>query len=297
MNDEHMLAKYIGNPEVFWPLSHQRNALKIKRALDKCGYGSDKDYVWKIKDFVKFRSDFYARHLYIVNTGSAGSHWIEAMLGLLPGFYNGGEIYFPKEIKKYLSGLSSKEANEFLDAIYVIHSGGIHKDSLTATISNSANLANHRQISDFSLNKKVVLLLRDPVDVVISRTFRKNEYKKDIAPSLDDNEYLERNCKYVENFYNQLDLSSFDAVIRYEDFLENTLESLKALANLIGIDASEAEFERAVRKTSQNEEKNMLETKGETLTNIYMGEKNDHDWAKVFVRKKLNDILVKYEYF
>lgn len=295
-----MLKEYLLNSEKYWEASHARNSVKLQRFLK---LGSDDESDKSIEKYVnhliclgKIRSRFNPKHVYIINPGSSGSHWLEAMLGILEGFYNGGEIYIPKKLKKHLSLVSTKEASRMLDTVYLAHVGGIYKDSLMSMLSNSAHLANHHQITNFSLNKTVVLLLRNPVDVVISRTFRKNEYKKDIAPLLNDKEYLEKNCTYVESFYSQLDVNSFDAIVRYEDFVDNTLGSLKSLVDLIGIDASENELERAVSKTSRNEELNMLEKKGRTLTNIYVGERDSYEWAKSYVRERLNDILVEYKY-
>lgn len=295
-----MIRQYLSEPKRFWPETHYRNATKIDRFLySGCESKHKKEmesYIENIINLGHLREKFSPKHLYLVNAGSSGSHWIEAMLGLLPNFYNSGEVYIPSKIINYLTGLTSKQANVMLDIIYLVHTGGIYKDSLTASLSNSAHLADHEKISCFSSNKVTVLLLRNPVDVAISRTFRKNEYKEEVAPTLSDKEYLEKNCVYIENFYKGLNMKSFDAVIRYEDFIENTFDSLQSLAGLIEIKASDEDVNRAVEKTSQKEEKNMLDKKGTTLTNIYMGEKNNYAWAKSYVSERLNDILVTHKY-
>lgn len=231
MSYAELLNNYILNAENYWPATHQRNVRKIQKFLasgrSSLGGLDNSEYVSYLTGLAKLRSIYNSKHFYLINTGSAGSHWVEAMLGLLPGFYNGGEIYFPAKIKKHLGSIDSRSANIFLDAIYLLHSGSVFNDSLGAVLSNSAHLAKHQQLSEYSANKNTVLLLRNPVDVVISRTFRKDEYKKDIAPSLDDKEYLERNCVYVENFFANIDESSFDAIVKYEDFVDSPLSNLK----------------------------------------------------------------------
>lgn len=290
---------YILNADRFWPSTHKRNVVKIMRAFDACSIKSLSDKNGCIDELIavaKIRERFNAKHFYLINTGSSGSHWIEAMLGLLPGFYNGGEIYLPPKIRSSLKTLNKKSANEFLDVIYLLHSGGVHKDALTATLSNSAHLANHQLLSEYSANKNTVLLLRNPVDVVISRTFRKDEYKKDVAPSLDDKEYLERNCVYVENFFANIDESSFDAIVKYEDFVGAPLSNLKKLAELIGLEVTENQLQYAIDRTSMKSELQAVEKGGNALTNIYLGDKESHDWAKDYLSKRLEKLLVKYNY-
>ncbi|WP_447044889.1 sulfotransferase domain-containing protein [Vreelandella sp. H-I2] len=295
-----MLNKYLGKPEIFWAESHRRNAYKIHRAvklgLEQGGCSSRNGYIEQLKSLAKLRSKFNCMHFYLVNTGSAGSHWIEAMLGLLPGFYNGGEVYFPQKIKNHLETLAPKEAHEFLDTVYLLHSGGVFEDSLIATVSNSSHLANHQQISNHSLNKRVALLVRNPVDVAISRTFRKDEYKNDVAPSLDDKEYLYRNCAYIENFFTNLDESSFDTIIKYENFVASPLRNLKKLVELIGLEATEDQLRNSIEKTSIKSELKAVKKGGNAITNIYMGKRREYDWAKAYTEERLSNVIKRFGY-
>tara|TARA_R110002124_G_scaffold277030_3_gene448096 strand:+ start:2403 stop:3302 length:900 start_codon:yes stop_codon:yes gene_type:complete len=290
---------YILNAERFWPPTHKRNVVKIMRALDAYAgeSSSDKDEcIDELLAVAKIRGRFNAKHLYLINTGSSGSHWIEAMLGLLPGFYNGGEIYLPPKVRSSLKNLNKKSANEFLDVIYLLHSGGIHKDALTATLSNSAHLAKHQQMSEYSINKSTVLLLRNTVDVVISRTFRKDEYKNDVAPSLDDQQYLERNCVYVESFFSNLDETSFDAIVKYEDFVASPLSNLKKLVELIEMEVTEDQLQHSIDRTSMKSELKAVEKGGNALTNVYLGDRKNYDWARGYLSKRLEKLLIKYNY-
>ena len=295
-----MLTDYLLNAEKYWPESHRRNAVKLKKFLYYGAGGKERkaveSYIESIKELAKLRERFSSKHVYLINTGSAGSHWIEAMLSLLPEFYNGGEVYFPQVVKNYLSEIDPSDANRFLDAVYLIHTGGIYKNSLCAMLSNSAHLADHEQLSRFSLNKKTVLLVRNPVDVVVSRTFRKDEYKKDIAPALDDKEYLERNCEYVEKFYKKIKNYSFDEVIRYEDFVSSPIKSLRSLADAIGLEASESDIFSAVEKTSKEEVEQSVKKGEQAITNIYLGERKDYGWARDYLNNRFEELLIKYKY-
>ncbi|MDW5378855.1 sulfotransferase domain-containing protein [Halomonas sp. HP20-15] len=288
------LENYLLRPESFWPKSHLRNADKVKRfvATGCAANGQNpKSYIDDIIKLGQLRKRFDNKHVYIVNPGSSGSHWIEAMLSLLADFHNGGEIYLPKDVKEYLSTLQLEDAEFFLDVVYLVHAGGIFDDSLTASLSNSAHLANHQQLSQFSPNKRVVLLLRNPVDVVMSRTFRKDEYKKDIAPNSCDKEYLERNCSYVEKFYANINYDSFDSIIKYEDFENQPLESLKALADIIGLKASDQNLMNAVNVTSRKAVKDSVSKGEQAMTNVYLGKHHEHAWAKDYTVKRLSYIL------
>ncbi|MGE6606469.1 hypothetical protein ACQKE4_08090 [Halomonas sp. NPDC076908] len=298
MSFSELFKRYVSKPESFWHETHWRNARKIEKFLEKGSElrsESKEGYVDNLLRLAYLRQGFRPKHIYLVNAGSSGSHWIEAMLGLIPGFYNGGEIYFPAEIRKKLSSMDGDDANLFLDAVYLLHSGGIYKDSLYSSLSNSAHLANHGQVSACSKKKVAVLVLRDPVDIVMSRTFRKEEYKNDIASGLDDQEYLEKNCSYLERFYKGLDIKSFDRVIKYEEFVRDPVGNLRCLTDLFELDVKEADVEKAVVKTSKLEEEKVVK-KGDTpLTNIYLGVKKDHEWARDYIKERLREVIDEYE--
>lgn len=294
----HLFREYVENPSVFWPETHLRNVRKIRRFLDegskKRGESKEK-YVDSLLRLAYLRAGFAPNHIYLVNAGSSGSHWIEAMLGLLPGFHNGGEVYFPAKIKKDLGSIDGDDAGLFLDAVYLLHSGGIYKDSLYCALSNSAHLSNHGQVSAYSKKKVAVLLLRNPVDIVMSRTFRKDEYKNDVAFKLDDREYLEKNCSYLEGFYKGLDVKSFDRVIKYEEFVRDPMKNLQDLAGLLELDVKETDLEEAIVKTSKSEEEKVVAKGASPLTNVYLGEKKDHEWARNYIKERLGGEIKEYE--
>lgn len=294
------IEKYLLNASSYWPESHYRNVKKIERFLER-GCNSKKNekvrrYVKDIIALAELRLKFKTPHLYIVNAGSSGSHWLEAMLGFLPGFHNGGEIYLPAEIKKSLKAMGEREAHLFLDALYLVHCGEIFPDMLSAALSNSAHLANHQQLSSYSRYKKTVLLLRDPVDIVMSRTFRKDEYKNDVALGMADIDYLEKNCAYFENFYKNIDFDSFDVVVRYEELKCSPLSTLRSLISAVGLSASDDELVRAVDLASEETAKKAIE-KGEVpVTNIYLDKKEDVSWAKSYIITRLENIRSELSY-
>lgn len=292
-----MIKDYLLNPGKYWADSHQRNVQKLKKFLASGRNGREVDeYVEQIIGLSKARTRFDGGHFYLVNAGSSGSHWLEAMLGLLPGFYNGGEIYIPKKLISYISNLPEFEASTAIDAIYLAHTGRICEDYLTATISNSAHLASHNKVSDLSRNKTTALLLRNPVDVVISRTFRKGEYRRDMAPDLGDKEYLEKNCLYVEKFYTSVNFRDFDCVVKYEEFLDSPAQELEKLAGVIGLSFESEDIVNAVSKTSKKTVIDSVSQGGKAMTNVYIGEEVEHDWAREYAYSRLEGVLKEYGY-
>ncbi|WP_088743893.1 sulfotransferase domain-containing protein [Cobetia sp. QF-1] len=299
MENKNLLQTYLTEPELFWPISHMRNVKKLDSFIGKgkaLNGESKKAFIQNVINLAELRRSFSSNHLYLVNAGSSGSHWVEAMLGLLPGFHNAGEVYIPNEISRQLSLMPKDEANTLLDVLYLIHSGGMYEDSLYASLSNSAHLADHSSLSKYSQKSLAIFLMRNPVDIVMSRSFRKDEYKNDVAPNMDQQAYLEKNCQYVENFYSLTDATDYNLKLRYEDFVEFPVESLRKLADSLGLNSTYDEIKEAVRLTSKEEVEKSI-SKGEAaITNVYVGEKKERDWARSYVRERLHEVLVKYDY-
>src|SRR5690606_3626905 len=48
----------------------------------------------------------------------------------------------------------------------------------------------------------LILLMRNPFDIVYSRTFRKQDYRVEVDPTASDLEYLKKQIRNVKRFYN-----------------------------------------------------------------------------------------------
>lgn len=294
------LLEYFHDAERFWPKTHSRNAIKLNRFLERGAKTKNeagiRRYIENVIHIADLRQQFNVKHFYLVNPGSSGSHWVEAMLGFVSGFHNGGEVYLPGPVIQRLKEVDFESAKVFVDALYLIHSGGVYKDSLTCAVSNSAHLAFHDKMSRFSDEKVTALLVRNPVDVVLSRTFRKSEYKNDVAHRLDDREYLESNCNYVEKFFEGVAGSEFDIVVRYEDFLSNPKKRLEYIVEALGLECREEEMDLAVKKTSKNEIRKTISSGSKPATNLYLDKVKEEGWAKGYVKERLSWVMEKYGY-
>jgi hypothetical protein len=85
-------------------------------------------------------------------------------------------------------------------------------------------------------------------------------------------------------------------VVKYEDFLESPKENLGRLVELINIKLSEDDLDKVVTKTSKEEIRKSVEKGGEAITNIYLGNKKDYDWAKGYAQERLSEIIDKHDY-
>jgi hypothetical protein len=135
-----------------------------------------------------------------------------------------------------------------MHGVHLAHGSSLTDKAKTALFINSAH------VSDLSLYRSAipdglcVLLCRDPYDIVVSRAFRKDEYRKFIAVDMDDDAYLNRNIDYVERFYRHNLKNKFDARIRYEDFMEHPHGSLQSLLHMMGVVGTEEQLRSAVER-------------------------------------------------
>ncbi len=159
------------------------------------------------------------------------------------------------------------------------------------------------------INKKKIILLRDPRDVIVSfwyqMSFRENTYKKDISQFIDD-EYF--GIKKLISFYNliNLELTNDFKVITYEMLLKNTFEEVKKIIyffnlkideNLIKnciIDCSFKNLQKEETKTLKNQDNKSMKFRNGTSGN-FKNELNIHDNLKIndMIKNRLNNNFKK----
>lgn len=204
--------------------------------------------------------------LFMINCGSSGSHWIEAMLSALPGIHACGEVYLPAPLSARLAAATDHDRACFLDALHQIHLEDPAKTVGDQDVMiNSAHSWGPHDLMGASA--KPVFLVRDPLDVVISRTFRKPKLRRHLVPTADDRQYLEQNITMVEKFYRSAMRRKPGHMIRYEDMRASPGESLASLVGALGIAPPTAALieigERYSAKGQQDAE--------QRLSNVYLG--------------------------
>lgn len=203
--------------------------------------------------------------LFLINCGSSGSHWVEAMLASLPGIHACGEVYVPPGPGERLSSAEEPARAGFLDALHQIHMEKPGEPGDDDILINSAHSWNPHDLMGGSA--RPVLLVRDPVDVVISRTFRKPKLRRHVAPSADDMVYLEKNAAMVEKFYRSAFRRKPPTIVRYESLIERPETELARLLESVGRSAAGPRLREIALQHSRESQR----TSGHRLSNVYEG--------------------------
>jgi hypothetical protein len=245
---EALISQYLRNPDRFWG-ENTRQSDKLKRRLaflSKQTGLAKRDLVKRVTALAIARRDRSSRNVYISNAGSSGSHWLEFMLAGLDNLLPVGEVYIPAAFWSRLRAVPQAERKICLDAVYIAHCGKVDEGMISAGMLNSAHHPTWKRFSAVDGNALKVLLLRDPADIVLSRTFRKSEYRQYVGGGNDDRVYLSRNIDYVRNFMSKIDRSEFDCVVRYEDLVDDPASVLRRVTSLLGLDVPEERLQKVV---------------------------------------------------
>lgn len=272
-----LTRRYLMQPEPFWEGHHDRQMRKLRGMLRSATPAGERpgDVVEEILAIARLRTHHALAPLYLPNIGSSGSHWLEAMLARATDMHACGEVYFPKGLLDSLP--AGADVEFFVHAVLTLHTGHSGPELVQGRFVNSAHVGDISRIAGRTPGALKVLLVRHPVDIVMSRTLRKPEYRQDVAPGLDDPAYLERNCAAVERFYCAAEKESFDTTLRYEDLLARPIEALAALIEQLGMSTTPETLAHAVASTSPEAIKGAAERGERKATNLFLGERTQID--------------------
>lgn len=268
-----LARRYLTQPEPFWEGASDRQVRKLhgmlRSAARSTGRQSD-GVIEEILAIARLRTHHAPAPIYLPNIGSSGSHWLEAMLARATGAHACGEVYFPKTLLESLP--VGTDVQFFMHAVLALHTGGCDPQLVGGRFINSAHISRISRVADLTPGSLRVLLVRHPLDVVMSRTLRKPEYRQDVAPELDDKAYLERNCKVVERFYLESAQEHYDATLRYEDLLEDPTGAMTELIDRLGMTTTPDALAFAIQSTSPEAVKGAAERGERKATNLFIGE-------------------------
>jgi hypothetical protein len=245
---EALISQYLRSPHKFWG-ENTRQSDKLKRRLaflSRQGGLTDRDVVRRVMSLAVARRHRSARNVYISNAGSSGSHWLEFMLAGLDGLLPVGEVYIPAAFWTRLRAVPQADRKICLDAVYVAHCGRLDEGVIPVGMLNSAHHPSLKRFSAVDPEGLRVLLLRNPADIVLSRTFRKGEYRQYVDGGSNDRAYLARNIDYVRNFLSKIDRNEFDCIVRYEELVDDPTGVLRKVTNLLGLAVAEERLQRVV---------------------------------------------------
>lgn len=226
------------------------------------------DYLFHLAE-KRIRSN--GKNVFLMNIGSSGSHWIEAMLEDYPEISCVNEVYFPKILRKKVLNFDSYSLNLMMNVINLAHLKQDEELYFDKIIVNSAHVLGTGFYKKCDIKCMCIMLARDPYDIVVSRTFRKDAYRKYIAPEATDLEYLDLNIFRVNRFYTRNLEKDFHAVVKYEDFTQNGDTALRNLLKVIGIrKINDGLIEEIMYKHDRN---NILSGKSKNSANLFTGKR------------------------
>lgn len=285
MKTTELVHNYLVKPYDFWGAGDRR-ALKVEKRLRavmtslKLPRPAALEY---LQELAVRRVSEAQPTLYLCNAGSSGSHWVQGLLSAITPILPCGEVYLPKQVLAQLKADKSEDKKAALQLIYLLHSfleptDGVDVGRLVHALAcNTAHAPGNLHVYRASdISNYAVLLLRDPADIAVSRTFRKEQHRAYLGKADDsDLEFLKFNCNFVTNFYNGVSESDFDITVRYEDLLKTPGLAMRKVCDAIKINASNAELERAAELFNKDQLKtNSQEAKA---SNIYAGERKKVD--------------------
>lgn len=276
-----LTRQYLTQPDKFWAGASDRQIRKLSAMKrDRMAQGaSEADVVDELLAVAQLRTRHAPPPICLANIGSSGSHWLEAMLGRCAPIISCGEVYLPNGLLQALRPLTPTERAFFLHALYAAHSGLSGNALMGGAFVNSAHYSKVSRVAGLVEGTHTVLLVRNPIDVVLSRTWRKQEYRDEVAPGESDSDYLERNCALVERFYAEASTEPFDLRVRYEDLVGNPRAALSDLLSGLGLDVDPQAIEAAVAATDSKAAA-AAAARGEKMpTNLYMGPSDEPDQA------------------
>lgn len=263
-----LLSAYIADAASYWPAGSPLQARKldhkVRQQCERLGV-SPEQLVESVSSAAHRRSAAGTPTLFLINCGSSGSHWVEAMLASLPGIHACGEVYVAPGIGERLLGAGKSGRSGFLDALHQLHMESPARARDDDILINSAHSWNPHDL--MGEPARPVLLLRDPVDVVVSRTFRKPKLRRHVAPVADDRAYLEKNASMVEKFYRSALRRKPSTIIRYENLLARPEVELARLLAAVGRSAPS----HRLREVASGHSRQAQQASGQRLSNVYRG--------------------------
>lgn len=236
---------YVEDPFSFWDGKALRQARKLdkkKRALAEqigCAPGDVGPRV-----VAQARERQAAGPVYVTGLGGSGSHWLSGMLAELGGFFDAGEVYFPTALRRIFDD-DPNQAPVVLDALHLLHSRSYPVVNERA-VNCAAGAYRTADYLRWDPTSSVLYLVRNPRDQVLSTTFRKAEYRHEVAGRSEDAEYLVERCGISRtDRYGYLKAGiGADATVRYEDLRSSPVSELARIAAVLGVSVNDSQLAR-----------------------------------------------------
>lgn len=238
-------------PEAFWTGDKAHMAPRfegfLQRFQKRSGLRSREAVAQAVLRAARNRMAARPLTVFIVNPGSSGSHWLQDALARAAGTNPCGEVYVPPAVMAAMRKLDGPARGLLLDCMHIAHSYHPEQDLESAVFVNTAHGSGWPLSKAMPDPKHLMLLTRDPLDVVISRTFRKPDHRERFFPGRSDGEYLELNIAYVRKFYDNMAQRKPDSIVRYEDMKADLGQVMRRLREATNLPITEAGIEAMLR--------------------------------------------------
>ena len=247
------IEKYIANDPIFWqPGTYfgDRNIWKINKSQQKLSSLklTNNEKSIKIKENITRRIHLKTPTIYIISNGGSGCHYLGGLMSMRKGFKLIDEVYFPPIITNSIK-LENINSTGLIEMVNLVHLADLDDDELIPI--NTMHLRKDTplvKLLENSVNSKFIFLIRNPIDIAISRGLRKMDYKmlNKENSGLSDDEYLKKQAMFTKNHFKRLFSEENDVgalLIKYEDLVENPSDILKDIFSYIGIELSDEEID------------------------------------------------------
>jgi len=247
-----LLSTYIFEPEAFWEEDvyfHRRNREKINRSRAGLKLRSQQDVADLLLPRLRARAEAQAKSLFVISNGASGCHFFGSVLASSRLYHLIGEVYFPTEFAEAAAAASDPmDAHMIMDSVSAIHLRNmklLSKNTIPVNVMHLRPDSPLDEIREYLPNGKQAVLIRNPYDIAISRSFRKQDYREASNPSLDDTRYAKMQANGVRRFFATAANTQWDAVVRYENLRNNPLQVARDTLWTVGFPAWNLRYARA----------------------------------------------------
>ena len=257
MNLEQIVTTAVSKPEDLWG-DNLRQAGKLKKRMNilQEEYGLRKDIIPDlILSIAHSRVSKKSKTIYFPNVGSSGSHLIQEAVSRSWPSIPLGEVYIPPMLVPVIKEFIENDRFLFMEAWHLLHAMRFSQlFNLEAVVINTVHNPTLGRFSDWTVNYEACLITRNPLDIVISRTFRKDDYRNYISKSESDEEYLYRNIDLVNKFYSRALKVGYKNRVAFEDIFSDSIEVLRTVEEILTGVPKVKDFNEALTKSIQDGE-------------------------------------------
>lgn len=224
MTLKEIISTAILNPDVLW-VDNKRQENKLRNRLKNFFNNYEMTFETAFDVFFNIAASRLKNNsltLFFPNIGSSGSHLIQEAINRACPAIPLGEVYIPPSVIPAINKMENFHKNMFMEVWHLIHAMDYSNIfNINAVLINTVHNPTLGRFSNWTQNFSDCLIIRNPVDLVLSRTFRKDDYRKYVSADENDLEYLNRNIKLVSKFYRSALDNDYSRIVKFEDIFAN----------------------------------------------------------------------------